>query len=86
MTEEIVTSARGRLGQSPYSALRSIDWVCRDGVATLRGCLPSHYLKQIAQETVARIDGLTAVVNDIEVMAPRASEAANREGGPLCQA
>ena len=48
--------------------------------------LPSHYLKQIAQKTVASIDGITAVVNDIEVTAPRASDAANREGGPRCQA
>lgn len=50
MTEGIVTAARGRLGQSPYFALRGIECVCRDGVVTLRRCLPSHYLKQITQE------------------------------------
>jgi osmotically-inducible protein OsmY len=86
MAKGIVTAALGRLGQSSYSALRAIDCVCRDGVATLRGRLPSHYLKQIAQETVASIDGITAVENNIEVMAPGASGAANRDGGTPCQA
>jgi osmotically-inducible protein OsmY len=86
MTEGIETSAQGRLGQSPYSALRDIHCVCRDGVAILRGCLPSHYLRQIAQETVAGIDGITAIVNDIKVMAPGASDEANGDGGPPCQA
>lgn len=85
MTEDIVTSARGRLGQSPYSTVRDIDRVCLDGVATLRGCLPSHYLDQVAQEAVAGIDEITAVVNDIEVMAPGDSDAANRGGGPAMQ-
>ena len=86
MTEGSVTAARGRLGQSPYFALRGIECACRDGVVTLRRCLPSHYLKQITQETLASIDGITALVNDIEVIAPGASEAANREGYRPCHA
>ena len=35
----------------------------------LRGFLPSHYLKQVAQELVCQIEGVDAVVNQIEVKA-----------------
>jgi hypothetical protein len=38
-----------------------------DGVLTLGGCLPSYYLKQLAQVVVAPIEGVRLVVNEIEV-------------------
>ena len=39
-----------------------------DGILVLRGRSRSYYEKQVAQETVKRIDGVAQVVNEIEVL------------------
>jgi hypothetical protein len=62
--------AEGRLGRNPYLALKGVACDCRGGVLVLRGCLPSYYLKQIAQEVVARLEGVGAVDNQIQVVPP----------------
>jgi osmotically-inducible protein OsmY len=67
MRERIEESAQGRLLGSSYFALRNVGCVYRDGVLTLRGSLPTYYLKQMAQSLVAETEGVTAVVNQIEV-------------------
>jgi osmotically-inducible protein OsmY len=62
--------AEGRLRRNPYLALKSVSCECRDGVLVLRGCLPSYYLKQVAQEAVASLEGVAAVDNQIQVVTP----------------
>jgi hypothetical protein len=62
--------AEGRLRRNPYLALKSVSCDCRGGVLVLRGCLPSYYLKQIAQEVVARLEGVAAIDNQIQVVRP----------------
>jgi osmotically-inducible protein OsmY len=59
--------AERALRNSPYLSLRNIVCEYRDGVLTLRGCLPTYYLKQVAQAVVAHIDGVRQLVNEIEV-------------------
>jgi osmotically-inducible protein OsmY len=63
-------AAERRLRQQPYLALREVSCACRDGVLTLRGHLPSYYLKQLAQEAVADTPGVGRVENQIDVTAP----------------
>ena len=63
----IMAVAMERLRDSPYKAMRRISCECKNGVLFLRGRLCSFHEKQIAQETVARIDGVTQVVNEVEV-------------------
>jgi len=63
----IVAVAMDRLRDSPYRALRKVSCECRLGVLFLRGRLFSFHETQMAQETVARIDGVTQVVNEVEV-------------------
>ena len=63
----IVAVAMKRLRDSPYRALRRVSCECRHGVLSLRGRLFSFHETQMAQETVARIDGVTQVVNEVEV-------------------
>jgi osmotically-inducible protein OsmY len=63
----IVEVAMERLQDSPYKVLRRISCECKHGVLFLRGRLFSFHEKQVAQETVARIDGVTQVVNEVEV-------------------
>ena len=66
--------AESRLRSNSYLALKNISCAFDDGVLTLRGCLPSYYLKQIAQETLAPLEGLAQIDNQIDVVAsgPRA--------------
>jgi osmotically-inducible protein OsmY len=59
--------AEGFLRRSPYLALKHVACDYHDGVLTLRGRLPSYYLKQRAQEAVAGIGGVERVANEIEV-------------------
>src|SRR5262245_46300049 len=60
--------AEGCLRRNPYLALKHVACDCRGGVLALRGCLPSHYLKQVAQEVVARLEGVQAIDNQIQVV------------------
>jgi osmotically-inducible protein OsmY len=66
----IEEAAQGHLRRSGYLALRDIGCTCREGVVTLRGCLPTHYLKQIAQHLVVELEGVCGIINHIEVPAP----------------
>ena len=56
------------LRSSRYSALQHVSCDCRGGVLVLRGCLPSYYLKQVAQEAVAHLEGVKGVENQIQVV------------------
>jgi osmotically-inducible protein OsmY len=58
---------RRQLLHNPYHALRNVSCEYRDGVLTLRGRLPSYYLKQVAQTAVAHTAGVQRVDNAIEV-------------------
>jgi osmotically-inducible protein OsmY len=73
----VVELAEDRLRSSPYLALRVIDCADHEGSVTLRGCVPTYYLKQLAQEIVAGTDGVRAIHNRIQVMAPQ-----SRKGEP----
>jgi osmotically-inducible protein OsmY len=63
----IAEAARKCLRDSRYRAFGWISCECDDGVLLLRGRLSSFYLKQHAQEAVAGVEGVTQVVNEIEV-------------------
>jgi osmotically-inducible protein OsmY len=63
----IAEVATERLRDSPYEAMRWVSCECKHGVLVLRGRVFSFHEKQLAQEAVARIDGVTQVVNDVEV-------------------
>ena len=63
----IAAVAMERLRDSPYNAMRRISCECKHGVLFLRGRLFSFYETQMAQETVAKIDGVTQVINEVEV-------------------
>jgi osmotically-inducible protein OsmY len=64
----IEQAARCRLGDSSYRALSYLRCEYHEGVLTLRGHLPSFFLKQMAQELVARVGGVEQVANRVEVL------------------
>lgn len=66
-TDGVATLAQSRLTGSPYFNVRRLSCSFHDGVLTLRGWLPSFYEKQVAQSTVADLDGVRQIVNEVEV-------------------
>jgi osmotically-inducible protein OsmY len=66
-SREIGKAAMGCLRDSPYKVFAGVSCECDHGVLCLRGQLSSFYHKQVAQEAVARVKGVTQVVNEIEV-------------------
>jgi osmotically-inducible protein OsmY len=63
----IAEAAKECLRASPYKVLAGVACECDHGVLSLKGRLSSFYLKQHAQEAVARVNGVTQVVNEVEV-------------------
>jgi hypothetical protein len=69
---ETLSQVEGRLERSGYLALRRVRCDFRDGVLRLWGHVPSQYLKQVAMARVAEVEGVRAIVNEIEVVRPPA--------------
>lgn len=51
-----------------YRQLQTLNVRVDGGEVCLQGCLPSYYLKQIAQHAVLAVPGVRAIVDDIVVM------------------
>jgi hypothetical protein len=68
--QRILEGAESCLRSNAYLALKNVTCDYQEGVLTLRGCLPSYYLKQVAQTAVARVAGGVRIVNEIEVVSP----------------
>jgi osmotically-inducible protein OsmY len=68
-SQRVVEGAERCLRCNSYLALKNVSCEFNEGILTLRGCLPTYYLKQIAQTAVARLDGVNRVNNQIEVIA-----------------
>jgi len=64
----IAATAEARFRSSSYRALRGIACKAERGVLVLEGRLSSFFQKQMAQELVAKIEGVIQVVNHIEVV------------------
>jgi hypothetical protein len=64
--------AEHRLRNSAYAPLRTLSCDYHEGVLTLRGRLPSHYLKQIAQVLMDGLDGVLEIANRVDVVCPDA--------------
>ena len=60
---------RRRLEACPYSfVFDKISWRFQDGALTLRGCVPSFYLKQVLQELLRGIEHIERIENDVAVV------------------
>lgn len=60
------------LAESSYRYLRRVHCAYEDGVLTLRGCMPTFYMKQTLQVLVAKVEGVKQIVNLVEVANPAA--------------
>lgn len=67
-TAQIARAARQRIEQQSHLSVQRIWCEFREGHLILQGQVPSYYLKQLAQEAVAGLEGVEQVVNQIEVV------------------
>ena len=63
----LATRAEARLQEAPYHDLRQAPGEAREGVLTLRGRVPTYYLKQIAQTLVFSLEGVSDLRNELDV-------------------
>jgi osmotically-inducible protein OsmY len=64
---EISRLVEVRLRETSHPPLVAVTCDFDDGTATLRGDVPSFYLKQLAQSIARQTNGVTHVVNQIRV-------------------
>ncbi len=64
----VLQAAEGRLRASTHTSLRALVCEFRAGVLVLRGEVCSHYLRQLAQETMRSLAGVAEIVNLVEVV------------------
>ncbi len=67
-SQEVATRARCRLKERLYSGVRTVSCEYDRGMLFLRGRAVSYYHKQLAQEAVARVEGVAQVINEIDVV------------------
>lgn len=60
--------AETRLRESGYRPLGNLICTNESGVVTIRGCVPSFYLKQLAQTLVGGVDAVRRIENHVEVV------------------
>jgi osmotically-inducible protein OsmY len=64
LLDEKISSA---LRQNPYLQARNLRFEASEGRVTLHGRVGSWYQKQMAQESLLRLDGVDRVENQLEV-------------------
>jgi osmotically-inducible protein OsmY len=63
----IVDNVQRALRASGYGQLLKLKAFCEHGRVTLQGCVPTYYLKQVAQSVLRSIDGIRDIDNDVKV-------------------
>jgi hypothetical protein len=63
----VIRAAQRRLEASAYAALKGVKCRFRQGTLRLNGCVPTYFHKQLAQEAMRTLPGVTELVNHISV-------------------
>ena len=70
--ERVEAAAKHALSESSYPELRTrVTCEFDNGELTLRGNVPTFFLKQLAQETVRDLPGIESISNDLTVISSR---------------
>lgn len=65
-------AVRGQLTSCSYGfAFNKITWRFDNGQITLRGSVPSYYLKQVLQERLRRVPNIGQIRNEVQVVNAR---------------
>jgi osmotically-inducible protein OsmY len=65
--ENVERAARWRLEASAYAALRTVRCKFQQGKLVLNGRVPTYFHKQLAQEAIRSLPGVTEIVNHVSV-------------------
>jgi hypothetical protein len=65
--DAVVAEARKQLQNSPYYELHEVQCDYHEGVLILRGCVPSYFLKQIAQSLLIYLPSVEELDNHLKV-------------------
>ena len=68
--ETIAELAERRLRQSPYFYLKRLRCRAEGSVLSITGSVPYRQLSQLAERIVSRVDGVSQIVNSVEVVHP----------------
>ncbi len=66
-TPHPTTQFRARMEKTGHMVLRSISFTYQDGAFTLRGAVPSYFLKALAQEEARQLDASVRIDNQLRV-------------------
>ena len=68
-TAHIEALVQSRLRGSPYPSVQRLNCDIEDGRVVLSGRVRSFFEKQVAQESIAGVEGVDQIVNGVEVVA-----------------
>jgi len=71
---ELRKAVESELNFEPSINAAEIGVAAKDGIITLSGSVPSYWEKMAAERAAARVSGVKAVVNEVEVHLPSSSE------------
>src|ERR1700680_63259 len=71
---ELKKAVESELNFEPSINAAEIGVAAKDGIITLSGNVPSYWEKMAAERAAARVSGVKAVVNEVEVHLPGSSE------------
>jgi osmotically-inducible protein OsmY len=63
----LLEQVHGALSRSPYVSARDLRVEASEGVVRLEGAVRSFFHKQMAQETIRRVDGVERIENRLQV-------------------
>jgi osmotically-inducible protein OsmY len=69
-TAHLMDQVRLAIHADPHLARRNLQFEHRGRRVTVRGTVESYYQKQLAQETLRRIDGIDEIENHLSVCWP----------------
>jgi osmotically-inducible protein OsmY len=72
LATRVVSQAQNRLADSSHfrGHQHAVKIEYEDGVLSIRGCVPSFYLKQVLQTLLVNMEGVDAIDNRVDVTAP----------------
>lgn len=73
MTADLEFQVDQRLRATGHLPLRELHVCIAEGLVILRGCVPTYYLKQLAQAVVLGLPGVNEVQNDVDVVTAKRS-------------